>query len=387
MCTNEMINSLDSLSSSKSYSKNGNLFEQIIKYRSLRTLVNKLKHPIKICKLSFLEKFNLKYPYDSTTLGIPDEYLSDSIYKLGKKDKYDQKELIIPKKDNKGHKFIIKDFNFQKKKNYDYINSNPFKYHPNYNAIHKNVQTTKFFLPSKEYLLAKNKKNKIKIHKNLLILNNNLNEPKNIPLIINEVINHDSDERKNDNQLKNKMNNNNKEILNNINNFPNTNNENFCPNISHIIRSKIIKNSKSEGNLYINNINISKIKTENHQRKLNLKNNNNNILSTRNYINDIPTKQIKTIDFAKMKPHSLKYLINTNILKNPSICYYKPNYDAFIKKNYVIFNTKNPGKKNKSLQKIWSCYDVRKEYMSIDNEKLNEGITKKLFEIKVKFNN
>ena len=104
--------------------------------------------------------------------------------------------------------------------------------------------------------------------------------------------------------------------------------------------------------------------------------NGNNILS---YINPIRTpspKKIKAIDFNRMKPHCFNCLINTNILKNPSICYYQPKYDAFIKKKYVIFNRNKTDIKTKRknlMKKIWSSYDVYKEYLSIDNKKLDEA--------------
>ena len=63
-------------------------------------------------------------------------------------------------------------------------------------------------------------------------------------------------------------------------------------------------------------------------RKDYLKINNNNVLSYINPIKSFSQKNIKTIDFKRMKPHSLKGLLNMNILKNPSICYYRPKYDA-----------------------------------------------------------
>ena len=100
-------------------------------------------------------------------------------------------------------------------------------------------------------------------------------------------------------------------------------------------------------------------------------------------------KNIKTIDFSKMKPHSLDNLTNTNINKNPPICYYEPNYDAFTKKKYVIFNANELDKKLKKkniLKKIWSSYNVSKEYLSIDNDKLNEGVNKNLYNIYLRNN-
>ena len=61
MTKSEIINSFNSISPSNSYSKNGNLFEKVIQYRSYKSLINRLKNPIKLTKMSFIEEFKLKY--------------------------------------------------------------------------------------------------------------------------------------------------------------------------------------------------------------------------------------------------------------------------------------------------------------------------------------
>ena len=101
MKNSEMLNSLDSISSSITYSKNGHLFEKMLSHRSLKTLIKKLKYPIKIKKMSFIEEFKSKYPYDSTALRIQDEYFSDTIYNIyniRSEKKNEKKKILLIKK-------------------------------------------------------------------------------------------------------------------------------------------------------------------------------------------------------------------------------------------------------------------------------------------------
>ena len=152
----EIINSLDSISSSNSYSKRGFSFEKTIQYRSLKTLIKKLKHPIKIPKLSFLDIFRSKYPYASTTLEFQDENFSATLYNNFNNEKKNEEINSMIQGKNQNNNFINK--KKISKQNLDYFNSDPFKYNPNYNSIYRNVPKVKFFLPSKEFLTAKNKK-------------------------------------------------------------------------------------------------------------------------------------------------------------------------------------------------------------------------------------
>ena len=94
----------------------------------------------------------------------------------------------------------------------------------------------------------------------------------------------------------------------------------------------------------------------------------------------------KTIDFKKMPKRNEDFLINAYTLKNPSLCYYNPNYDCIeIKTKKISFNPESfknslKYKKNKKLKRILMSYDVNKEYLSIDNSKLvkAESISKLL---------
>jgi len=372
MKENELIRSLDSISHSSSYSKYGSLVEKMHDYHSLKRLINKLKHPIKIKKLPFLEDFNYKYPIEKTTLNIQDsEFLEfvDPMFKT--KNEKEIKQLIAEEekklKENNNNKKINAFKNKPKPIN-DYINSDPFKYKPNYESIYKNVPSTKFHLPSKECMQAKNNKNKIKINKGLLLTPTSNNKNK------------ENENKANNESIEKKINEFNKQkILSLINNFKNQNSKSVkvLPLLSPNKKFKIIKNSRSESNL--------KLKENNHalrfskyvERKTNAKKGN-DIISYINPFNYSSSNKTKAIDFNKMKPHSLKKIfLNVNTINNPSICYYEPKYDILTSKNSIAFNSNHKPKNNKKfmIHKIWSSYDVTKEYLTIDNNKLDEKKT------------
>ena len=398
----EILNSLNSISHSNSYSKYGNLVEKMHKHLSLKSLINKLKNPVKIAKSSFLERFNQKFPFESTTRGIQDEDFSEfNFFKNRIENK--NKELIIENKNknNNNNKIIIKKkLNlFKVKPTIEYINLDPFKYSPNYNSIYKKVPSVKFYSPSKEFLEAKIKKNKIKINKNIL-KSNESEEQKNNNLLINKKNNDIIDNNKDEN-IKKSLNEKIMEILNNnkkqeiitpINSDRGSNIKKIkiLPYIA-LNKNKInINNSKSDGNL--------KIKFEKKQKEINhslrfshytkrkwVIKKYNDILS---YISPFkynsPKKKIKTIDFKKMKPHAIKNLLNLNIINNPSICYYEPKYDSISTKNSIIFTPNNKKNKKYLLHKILSSYDVHKEYLTVDNDKLNKIDINNIFELKYK---
>jgi hypothetical protein len=318
-------------------------------------------NPIKPIKMSFIEEMKSKYPYGSTSTGIQEEYFSDFNGKMK------NIEIDLPIEQNNTKIVKNNNYNLYYTKNYgsmniykqvDNINLDPFKYNPNYNSIYKNIPCVKIYSPSKEYLQAKMKKNKILIYRN-----NNLFYHKKREHSSSSSKNIDIDDNKKENN-KNPTNNNiifdyNKErqAITNFNNKTLKKFNSLSPRKFNY-KFKIIKKMK------INNIIKDNLK-DNHalrfskyvQRKWNINNNNNNndILT---YINpssyDTSQKKIKSIDFKKMKPHSFKNIINLNLLKNPSICYYEPKYDSFDKKYSAFFGKKNINKTKKILQKIWS---------------------------------
>jgi len=397
MKKSETIKSLDSISPANSLSKNGILFEKVLSHRSFKTLINKLKNPKKLKILSYIEEFKLKYPYESTTNGFQDDFFSDSIFDIMHEE--ENKDLIMKDNNNiKNSKYNISKY----RNNIDYLDLHPFKYNPNYNSIYKNSPTTKIYLPKKKKL---NRIIKTKLNRNIFLTNVFNKQNNKQPLIIKNIDNTNFKKPKIEKNIKslskkysiiskyknninniNNINNNKKSKLTIINtNYSSSNNIHSLPHININNKLQMIKNSKSEENLNINldstdNKHNHALRFSKYYHKEDKEKNKNDIVSYINYNSEISIKNIKAIDFGKMKPHSIKYLLNMNIINNPSICYYEPNYDALIKKKYVIFSPNkitNKLKRKNILKKIWSSYDVHKEYLSIDNDKLNEGINKK----------
>ena len=296
--------------------------------------------------MSFLEKFKSKYPYDSTTSGIPDEYFSDTIYKIGKEDENENKELIIPENKSSNNKYVKRDYNFKKMNNNDYINNDPFKYHPNYNSIYKNIPSARITVPKNQSIKERNK------GKQLFKLKEKMRTNK---LLLTEI---------NTSGILGK--NNQKKDKNNINKT--------VENINHIKLPKLAK---------LNIINNEQIKN-NHAlrfskylpRKFIIPENNKNIsyINPFNYL--IPKNRNKSIDFEKMSQRNSKTLINTSSLKIPSFGQYNPNYKWIDRdKNIISFNPeeKEEGKYKKYLiKKLWSSYKVNTEYQLIDNNKLKK---------------
>jgi hypothetical protein len=223
---------------------------------------------------------------------------------------------------------------------------------------------------------AKNNKSKIKINKGLLLTHSSDNK--------NNENNENNEDKKSDENIEKKINEINKQkILSLINNINHQSSKNLkmLPLINSDKKLKIIKNSRSESNL--------KLKEDNHalrfskyvKRKSDAKKGN-DIISYINPFNYSSSNKVKAIDFNKMKPHSLKKIfLNLNTINNPSICYYQPKYDILTSKNSIAFNSNQKPKNSKKfmIHKIWSSYDVTKDYLSIDNDKLDKKIKKNLF--------
>ncbi len=84
----------------------------------------------------------------------------------------------------------------------------------------------------------------------------------------------------------------------------------------------------------------------------------------------------KTIDFKKMSYRNEKTLINTAVLKNPSMCLYNPKYKyleqniARIKFNKEEFKNSIKQIKQGILNKVMTSYEVNKDYITVDNSKI-----------------
>ena len=108
----------------------------------------------------------------------------------------------------------------------------------------------------------------------------------------------------------------------------------------------------------------------------------NNILSyiePHNYKTEI--KKRKIMDFKKMVERSKANLINVASLEVPPSGYYNPKYDYIDKKGaQTLFTHKFIIDKNKRsnkfmIHKLWTSYNVSKQYKLIDNDKLKKDIS------------
>lgn len=346
-----IFNSVISMTPMKSISKKGLLYEKKFERNSLKALIKRLKNPRKYHKTSFYDEWKNKNPYHSnSTLDGSDENFTDFEQIMRKHEK--EKEEERNKKLANTHLKPIMNI-LHPRRSDEIINLYPFRYNPNYNSIYRNVPSLKFSTPSKEFLKAKI----IKSQK--LSGTNNLSISKNSDIDTSkENLKNISKEKNNDNSNKNSPNK--KLKLTIINNLKSISNKNIKKikkiEINHDLRDNhVMRFSK-----YIN-------------RKWYM-NKSSEILSYLNPPKQPLPKDIKAIDFTKIKPHSNISMLNVNELKNPSICYYNPKYDFLEKKFSIYFNREQIKKKfrtKRMLEKIVSSYNVNKYYKSINNAKLN----------------
>ena len=261
--------------------------------------------------------------------------------------------------------FNINNNNFNPQGNFYNVNNNinnlmpilnPFKYHPNYNSIYKNIPSFKMIAPKKILLNRDEKSNKKSKEKDK-------SKEKEKTLITEPTINRNNNLIKTPNK---KI-----KVLNTIGNS--------SDNAITKAKLKLPALAKAVNYKKIDSINIE---NSNHAlrfskyipRKFVIPENNKNIsyLNPINYIK--PKNKIKSIDFGKMLYRGENNLINTSELKNPSFGQYNPNYACIDKNEHV--KRFNPEEKNSEshkkylMRKLWGSYKVNTEYQLVDNDKI-----------------
>ena len=363
----EMIQLFDSISKFNTYSKYSNSLKKIFKNKSLKDYIKSLKNPIHV------EGFQLINDFDKRTSKLEEEdefhILPKGYLKKGKQlDLLHEESNPEPeeKKEMPNNNTLNKNDNAKSMTNFNIslIKKNqeldPFKYNPNYNSIYKNIHSFKIILPSKKIINKKaksqtfltiNKKKKIKrTKKNIKIINidnANCEKEKNFRNIINNNFS--------ENNLKSR----------NYNSFPALN------DFSYLSRTKSKnKNNKKDKNKENHAFRFSKYIP----RKMNIYNVNKRLTYLNYHFYSPSNKNNKAIDFNKMENRDSNRWINMTLLKNPSIYYYNPKYDSIEKQPLkILFNPNDFVKNNKKylIKKIWASYNVKKDYESIDNDKLN----------------
>ena len=341
-----MMKIIESIPHNETYSKYNSTLEKIFKSQSLR-------HYINVYKNRRTMSFDKNEANDFNTNVFGDELLY-------KKLKEDEENNIFDDTNGENEKGESKleetkeDFwkkIVEMKKNKIEYNLDPFKYHPNYNSIYKNIPSVKITEPTKTKLKEKSKdKNNYK----------KMEKKKMNKLLITEI-NHTFNEEKKQSKDRN-----NKSFVNI--NLTDTNIK------KEIKLPKLSGNPKNKNMTLITNRNNHAIRFSKYlPRKFIIPDHNKNIsyINPFNYIK--PKNKTKSIDFNKMLNRNDKTLIYTSSLKTPSFCQYNPKYDWVDKdKCSIYFNPlqKNEKKHKKYLiKKICTSYNVNTEYEILNDLK------------------
>ena len=368
----KIVKMFESISQFDTFSKYNSSLERIFKNRSFKDFLHTLKNPTKL-KSDFNDNKKGEGKFFSDNIDFDDELINE-MKSNENEDFFSEKNDLKNKKKDKSLKEIKKEKIIKKKIIIE--NPDPFKYHPNYNAIYKYVPTVKFTEPTNYISPLKKKEKEFKSES----IEKKKTKPKiKIPKIKESILITSLPIENNQNSLEN--NNSTNITTNNNNESKSLNNKNDSINNSE----NQINKSKSQIKIISNNNNLlPPILKSNHALKFSQYTwRKNNIISKQldkltylepiNYLENID----RILDFNKMSSRSEKNLINNpSTLDNPPICYYKPNYN-FIERNspMISFSRNFDNKKSKQflLRKIWGSYNFTSEYQLVDNEKLNEN--------------
>lgn len=341
-----MMKIIESIPHNETYSKYNSTLEKIFKSQSLR-------HYINVYKNRRTMSFDKNEANDFNTNVFGDELLYKKLKEDEENNIFDdtngENEKVEPKLEETKEDFWKKIV--EMKKNKIEYNLDPFKYHPNYNSIYKNIPSVKITEPTKTKLKEKSKdKNNYK----------KMEKKKMNKLLITEI-NHTFNEEKKQSKDRN-----NKSFVNI--NLTDTNIK------KEIKLPKLSGNPKNKNMTLITNRNNHAIRFSKYlPRKFIIPDHNKNIsyINPFNYIK--PKNKTKSIDFNKMLHRNDKTLIYTSSLKTPSFCQYNPKYDWVDKdKCSIYFNPlqKNEKKHKKYLiKKICTSYNVNTEYEILNDLK------------------
>lgn len=341
-----MMKIIESIPHNETYSKYNSTLEKIFKSQSLR-------HYINVYKNRRTMSFDKNEANDFNTNVFGDELLYKKLKEDEENNIFDdtneENEKGEPKLEETKEDFWKKIV--EMKKNKIEYNLDPFKYHPNYNSIYKNIPSVKITEPTKTKLKEKSKdKNNYK----------KMEKKKMNKLLITEI-NHTFNEEKKQSKDRN-----NKSFVNI--NLTDTNIK------KEIKLPKLSGNPKNKNMTLITNRNNHAIRFSKYlPRKFIIPDHNKNIsyINPFNYIK--PKNKTKSIDFNKMLHRNDKTLIYTSSLKTPSFCQYNPKYDWVDKdKCSIYFNPlqKNEKKHKKYLiKKICTSYNVNTEYEILNDLK------------------
>ena len=340
----------ESIPQNEIYSRYNSTLEKIFKSQSLRHFINLYR---KRKALMLNKKENDDYTHNI--------YNEDFLYK---KMKEDENNIFDEPSEEDNEKSEIKpeeskEVLFRKlaelKKNKVTQSLDPFKYHPNYNAIYRNIPSVRIRGPTKLLKTLPNENYRDR-NKNKKLENKKLN--KLLLTEINNISKEKSRQPKNRNKTFEK-------IINLTD--KNSKGELNLPKLKITQKNKNTKLIQDRNN---HALRFSKYIS----RKFIIPDNNKNISYIEPFNYNIPRKKNKSIDFDKMLHRNGNELINISNLKVPSFGQYNPNYKWIDKdKNGIYFNPEEKEKeKHKKflIKKICTSYNVNTEYQIVDNDKL-----------------
>jgi hypothetical protein len=346
----EMIDVFDSISNFNTYSKYSILLSKIFKKKCLKDYISSLKNNInpENCEIfkdnDNLSKINIKENEEE----IFNPFIRNTIKKKELDLLHDEESFENEKNKKEKSNFKNKEFKFMtsiKHMNKAKDMVDPFKYTPNYHSIEKNIHGFKMVLPKNFSLKIKKLQiNDLNLESNFYYNKKHSEEYKSY--------NSDSTRFSYDKGFKST----NYKTLPDLKIYS-------CSNNGYKTINKF------------NNIHIRRF-SKYISRKLNIYKVNNKLTYLEpNKYSFINLKKNKSLDFKKMSKRNSKDLTFKHLLKNPPFCYYNPKYDFIEQKPISFFFNKKDIKKNEKknmLRKICSSYDVVKEYLLIDNNKLKK---------------
>ena len=339
----EMMHIFETITNINFLSKYSNSLSKLLYKNCLKDYVSSLK-----------DQSNGKIKKNSTLLSLDNISKKKKELNLLTDDGTDDEKNNLEKKE-KQIKIIKKNKNFSK--TIDILD--PFKYHPNYNSIFKNIHS--FKIVEHKTLSLKNKNDeihKMKMHK-IKIKNLNLDIDNNDLILNNKHNLEEFKSCKSDSSLSISK----KKLKSNL--------YKTLPDLNKQTKNFKIK---TESKFDFNNIRrFSKYSP----RKINIYKVNNKLTYIEPYRYSFINRNNKSIDFKKMAKRNSNILIHKQILKNPSIYNYHPKYDLIEQRlANIIFNKNDIQRRTKKylIKKLWSSFNPVKDYLLIDNNKLNNDI-------------
>ena len=315
------INTFDAMTKYKTISHYDKVLNHRFQGLSLKSFVKAFKNQKPFIKPKFLEEFNKKYPLDNEELSKDDKEIK----------KRNFMNLLNKKKVKKNITIDAWSKSIRELKVYEQ-GPDPLRYTPNYQSIFKNS-------PKHKFSPLRNSKNDIK---KLLELN-----------------------QKNKTIEKTAYNNLFIKTLSNENNIIPTK---TLPSISTISLTNTLNNHAFKFMNYMSR----KSKTSEQSKII-------SYVEPHNYKTDANKRIV--IDFRKMVDRTKSMLINYHSLGVPPSSYYNPKYDYIDKKSkqYLFTHQKIIDENKKSnkflIHKLWTSFNVPRQYQLIDNDKLKKDIS------------